>query len=115
MTVATYKPLALEVRQDFPILHQEVNGHPLVYLDNAATSQKPSVVINALRDYYEGYNANVHRGAHTLSNKATDAYEGTRDKLAAFINAASRQEIVYTRNASEAINLVAYSWGMSKL
>lgn len=115
MTVATYKPLALEVRQDFPILHQEVNGYPLVYLDNAATSQKPTAVINALRDYYEKDNANVHRGAHTLSNRATDAYEGTRDKLAAFINAKSRQEIVYTRNASEAINLVAYSWGMGEL
>ncbi len=115
MIVAADKPLALKIRQDFPILHQQVNGHPLIYLDNAATSQKPAAVINALRDYYEGYNANVHRGAHTLSGRATDAYEGTRDKLARFINAASRQEIVYTRNASEAINLVAYSWGMSEL
>ncbi|MEM6503415.1 MAG: SufS family cysteine desulfurase [Cyanobacteria bacterium P01_C01_bin.89] len=115
MVATASKPLASQVRQDFPILHQEVNGHPLVYLDNAATSQKPTAVINALRDYYEGDNANVHRGAHTLSNRATDAYEATRDKLAAFINASSRQEIVYTRNASEAINLVAYSWGMSAL
>ncbi len=105
------KTLANQIRPDFPILHQEINGQPLVYLDNAATSQKPLVVINALKDYYENYNSNVHRGVHTLSAKATDAYEAARDKIAAFINAASRQEIVYTRNATEAINLVAYSWG----
>jgi cysteine desulfurase / selenocysteine lyase len=115
MTFTQTKTLADKVRADFPILNQEVNGKPLVYLDNAATSQKPLQVINKLRDYYEQYNANVHRGAHTLSAKATDAYEGTRDKVAKFINAASRQEIIYTRNASEAINLVAYSWGMNNL
>jgi cysteine desulfurase/selenocysteine lyase len=109
------KTLADVVRPDFPILKQEVNGKTLVYLDNAATSQKPLAVLNTLRDYYEHYNANVHRGAHILSTKATDAYEGARDKVARFINAASRQEIVYTRNASEAINLVAYSWGMNNL
>jgi cysteine desulfurase / selenocysteine lyase len=115
MTFTPTKTLADQVRADFPILNQEVNGKPLIYLDNAATSQKPLQVINKLRDYYEQYNANVHRGAHTLSAKATDAYEGTRDKVAKFINAASRQEIIYTRNASEAINLVAYSWGMNNL
>lgn len=115
MTVTKEKTLADLVRADFPILHQEVNEHPLVYLDNAATSQKPIQVLNALRDYYEQYNSNVHRGVHTLSAKATDAYEGSRDKVAAFINAASRQEIVFTRNATEAINLVAYSWGTSNL
>jgi cysteine desulfurase/selenocysteine lyase len=115
MTFTTTKTLADKVRADFPILHQEVNEKPLVYLDNAATSQKPLLVLNTLRDYYEQYNANVHRGAHTLSAKATDAYEGARDKIAKFINAASRQEIVYTRNATEAINLVAYSWGMNNL
>ncbi|MBX9252559.1 cysteine desulfurase [Desmonostoc muscorum CCALA 125] len=115
MTFTTTKTLADKVRADFPILHQEVNEKTLVYLDNAATSQKPLLVLNTLRDYYEQYNANVHRGAHTLSAKATDAYEGARDKIAKFINAASRQEIVYTRNASEAINLVAYSWGMNNL
>ena len=115
MTFTQTKTLADQVRADFPILNQQVNGKPLVYLDNAATSQKPLQVINALRDYYQQYNANVHRGAHTLSAKATDAYEATRDKVAKFINAASRQEIVYTRNASEAINLVAYSWGMNNL
>ncbi|MDB9306941.1 MULTISPECIES: SufS family cysteine desulfurase [Cyanophyceae] len=115
MTFTPTKTLADKVRADFPILHQEVNEKPLVYLDNAATSQKPLFVLNILRDYYEQYNANVHRGAHTLSAKATDAYEGARDKVAKFINAASRQEIIYTRNASEAINLVAYSWGMNNL
>jgi cysteine desulfurase / selenocysteine lyase len=115
MTFTPTKTLADKVRADFPILHQEVNGKPLVYLDNAATSQKPLFVLNILRDYYEQYNANVHRGAHALSAKATDAYEAARDKVAHFINAASRQEIIYTRNASEAINLVAYSWGMNNL
>jgi cysteine desulfurase/selenocysteine lyase len=115
MTFTTTKTLADKVRADFPILREEVNGKTLVYLDNAATSQKPLFVLNTLRDYYEHYNANVHRGAHTLSAKATDAYEGARDKIAKFINAASRQEIVYTRNATEAINLVAYSWGMNNL
>lgn len=107
--------LAEQIRDDFPILHQEINGKPLIYLDSAATSQKPRFVLDTLRDYYERYNANVHRGAHTLSAKATDAYEAARDKVAAFINAKSRNEIVYTRNASEAINLVAYSWGMNHL
>ncbi|OLP19038.1 cysteine desulfurase [Leptolyngbya sp. 'hensonii'] len=111
MVIAQPKTLAAEVRSDFPILNQQINGKPLVYLDNAATSQKPLVVLEALRHYYEWDNANVHRGVHTLSSRATDAYEGARDKIAAFVNAASRQEIVYTRNASEAINLVAYSWG----
>ncbi len=107
--------LAQQVRQDFPILNQEVYGKPLVYLDNAATSQKPIAVIRALQDYYEQDNSNVHRGAHALSARATEAYEGARDKLAAFVNARSRDEIVYTRNASEAINLVAYAWGMNTL
>jgi len=115
MTFTQEKTLANQVRQDFPILHQEVNGKPLVYLDNAATSQKPLFVLDAIRRYYEEYNANVHRGAHHLSAKATDAYEGARDKVTKFINAASRQEIVFTRNATEAINLVAYSWGMNNL
>ncbi|MFH7030409.1 MAG: cysteine desulfurase [Heteroscytonema crispum UTEX LB 1556] len=115
MTFTQTRTLANKVRDDFPILQEEVNGKPLVYLDNAATSQKPLLVLNTLRDYYEQYNSNVHRGAHTLSAKATDAYEGTRNKIAAFVNAASRNEIVYTRNATEAINLVAYSWGMNNL
>jgi cysteine desulfurase/selenocysteine lyase len=115
MTFTQERTLADKVRLDFPILHQEVNGKPLVYFDNAATSQKPLFVLDTLRDYYEQYNANVHRGVHTLSAKATEAYEAARDKVAAFVNAASRQEIVFTRNATEAINLVAYSWGMNNL
>ncbi|NMF61744.1 SufS family cysteine desulfurase [Brasilonema octagenarum] len=115
MTYTQERTLADQVRADFPILHQEVNGKPLIYFDNAATSQKPLLVLNTIRDYYEQYNSNVHRGVHALSAKATEAYEAARDKVAAFVNAASRQEIVFTRNASEAINLVAYSWGMSNL
>lgn len=115
MIATQEKNLAVKVRPDFPILHQQINGKPLVYLDNAATSQKPQAVLKALQNYYGLDNANVHRGVHTLSARATDAYEGARDKVAAFINAASRQEIVFTRNASEAINLVAYAWGAQNL
>ncbi len=115
MTLTIAKSLADEVRSDFPILAQTVNGKPLVYFDNAATSQKPQGVLNALVDYYHQDNANVHRGVHTLSARATAAYEATRDRVAAFIKAASRDEIVFTRNASEAINLVAYSWGLNTL
>jgi cysteine desulfurase / selenocysteine lyase len=116
-TSGIHKPqsLAESVRADFPILHREVHGKPLVYLDNAATSQKPHAVIHALEHYYSHYNANVHRGVHTLSQEATDAYEGAREKIAKFVNAASEKEIIYTRNATEAINLVAYSWGLSNL
>ena len=115
MTFTTVKPLANDFRADFPILDQMVNGKPLVYFDNAATSQKPRVVLDALLDYYNQDNANVLRGVHTLSARATAAYEATRDMVAAFVNAASRDEIVFTRNASEAINLVAYTWGMNNL
>ncbi|MEL6552549.1 MAG: SufS family cysteine desulfurase [Cyanobacteria bacterium J06621_11] len=107
--------LANEIRADFPILAQQINGKPLVYLDNAATSQKPQAVLDAMLHYYQADNANVHRGVHTLSARATEAYEGARDKVAAFVNAATRDEIVFTRNASEAINLVAYAWGLSEL
>ncbi|GAB4365532.1 MAG: SufS family cysteine desulfurase [Elainellaceae cyanobacterium] len=115
MTATQERTLAARVRADFPILHQQIHGKPLIYFDNAATAQKPKAVLDALRHYYENDNANVHRGVHTLSSRATDAYEGARDKVAAFVNAASRQEIIYTRNASEAINLVAYAWGMNHL
>lgn len=115
MTITQERTLAAHVRADFPILHQKIHGKPLVYLDNAATSQKPRQVLEALQHYYEFDNANVHRGVHTLSSRATDGYEGAREKVAQFINAHSHQEIVYTRNASEAINLVAYSWGMNSL
>lgn len=115
MTALQTPSLATTVRQDFPILDQEINGHPLVYLDNAATSQKPRAVLEKLMHYYENDNANVHRGAHQLSVRATDAYEAVREKVAKFINARSPKEIVYTRNATEAINLVAYSWGLNNL
>ncbi|MDJ0678534.1 MAG: SufS family cysteine desulfurase [Xenococcaceae cyanobacterium MO_167.B52] len=115
MTLIQEKTLGDRVRKDFPILDQEIHGKPLIYLDSAASSQKPQQVLDALLNYYQKNNANVHRGAHTLSNRATDAYEAARDNIAKFINAACREEIVYTRNASEAINLVAYTWGLTNL
>ena len=115
MTLIKTKTIAEQVRDNFPLLKQQIHGKPLVYLDNAATSQKPLTVIETLQHYYEWDNANVHRGAHSLSNRATTAYENARDKVAAFINAKSGNEIVYTRNATEAINLVAYSWGLNNL
>ncbi|AFY84913.1 SufS family cysteine desulfurase [Oscillatoria acuminata] len=115
MIVTREKTLAQKVRPDFPILNQEIHGKPLVYLDNAATSQKPVQVLDALRHYYDFDNANVHRGVHTLSGRATDAYEGAREKIAKFVNAASSQEIIYTRNASEGINLVSNTWGVSNI
>ena len=98
------------VRADFPILRRKVRGKPLVYLDNAATTQKPQAVLDALTNYYTDINANVHRGVHELSGLATDAYEGAREKIRAFFNARSVQEVVYTRNATESINLVAYAF-----
>lgn len=107
--------LADQVRADFPILAQEVNGHPLIYLDSAASSQKPVQVLDGWQSYYRHDHANVHRGAHSLSSRATEAYEAAREKVARFVNARSSAEIVYTRNASEGINLVAYSWGMANL
>jgi cysteine desulfurase/selenocysteine lyase len=103
------------LRADFPVLHQLVHGKPLVYLDNAATSQKPRAVLDVIRRYYEHDNANVHRGVHVLSERATAAYEGARETIRAFVNAASEREIVFTRNATEAINLVAYAWGDANL
>jgi cysteine desulfurase / selenocysteine lyase len=115
MTAIQTLTIADRVRADFPILHQSVNDRPLVYLDSAATSQKPQVVIDSLMDYYQRYNSNVHRGVHTLSGLATDAYEAARQKVAKFVNAADEREIVYTRNATEAINIVAYSWGLANL
>ena len=99
------------VRKDFPALHQQVHGKPLVYLDNAATSQKPQVVIDALVDYYTRDNANVHRGVHLLSERATEAYEGARARIQRHLNAASPREIVFVRQATEAINLVMASYG----
>jgi cysteine desulfurase/selenocysteine lyase len=99
------------IRRDFPILSQSMNGHPLIYLDSAASAQKPLTVIEAIDEYYRTYHANVHRGIYQISERATDAYETARRKVARFINAASWREIIFTRNATEAINLVAYSWG----
>ena len=103
------------VRRDFPILHQRVHDQPLVYLDNAASAQRPEAVIDAISQYYRRDHANVHRGVHTLSQRATDAYEGAREKVRRFINAASTKEIIFTRGTTEAINLVAQSWGRATL
>ena len=99
-----------QIRNDFPVLSRMVHGKPLVYLDNAATSQKPRAVIQALTEYYETYNSNVHRGVHTLSMEATDRYEEAREKVARFINAEAPESIIWTRNATESLNLVAHSW-----
>jgi cysteine desulfurase/selenocysteine lyase len=99
------------IRKDFPILHQEVHGRPLVYLDSAATSQKPQVVLDALADYYGRDNANVHRGVHRLSERATEAYEGARSRIQRFLNAAHSREIVFVRGTTEGINLVAHTYG----
>jgi cysteine desulfurase/selenocysteine lyase len=99
------------IRQQFPILNREVKGHPLVYFDNAATTQKPQEVIDALVNYYTGYNANIHRGIHTLAEEATAAFEATRDAVKEFINASSREEVLFTSGTTDGINLVAYSWG----
>lgn len=103
------------IRQQFPILNREVKDRPLVYFDNAATSQKPQVVIDALVNYYIGYNANVHRGIHTLAEEATMAFESTRDAAQEFINAESREQIIFTRGTTEGINLVAYTWGRQNI
>lgn len=104
-----------KIRQDFPILSRTVRGKPLVYLDSAATSQKPRAVIDALSRYYEHTNANIHRGIHTLSEEATQAYEDVRKKVAGLVHAPSANSVVFTRNATESINLVAHSWGRKNL
>jgi cysteine desulfurase/selenocysteine lyase len=104
-----------DIRQHFPILDQQVNGKDLVYLDSAATSQKPLAVIEALSTYYREYNSNVHRGVHTLGTKATDGYEGAREKVRRFIGANSTQEIIFTRGATTALNIVAQSYGLTNL
>jgi cysteine desulfurase/selenocysteine lyase len=103
------------IRQEFPILNREVKGRPLIYLDNAATTQKPQQVLNALMHYYTNYNANIHRGIHTLAEEATAAFEHTRDAVKSFIGAGSREEIIFTRGTTEGINLVAYSWGRKNI
>ena len=104
-----------KIRADFPILNRKIHGKPLIYLDNAATSQKPNQVIDSIVDYYKNYNANVHRGVHTLSEEATEAYEASRKKIANFVNAGDYRQIVFVKNATEAINLVAYSWGRANI
>ena len=103
------------IREEFPILSRQVHGRPLVYLDNAATSQTPRQVIAAFDAYYCGYNANIHRGLHTLADEATAAFEGTRETVRGFLNAADHREIIFTRGTTEAINLVANSWGRANL
>jgi cysteine desulfurase / selenocysteine lyase len=104
-----------QIRKDFPILSRNIDGKRLVYLDNAATSQKPESMINALSDYYRNNNANIHRGIHTLSEEATAAYEGTRQLIAEFIGAPEPRSVIFTRNTTESLNLVAYSWGRKNL
>jgi cysteine desulfurase/selenocysteine lyase len=106
---------AQKLRADFPIFEQEIHGKPLAYLDSAASSQKPRQVLDAVRDLYETSYANVHRGVYTLSERATAAYEGAREKARAFVNASSAREVVFTRSATESINLVAYAWGLDNL
>src|SRR5205823_7900126 len=103
------------LRKDFPILDQKVHGHPLIYFDNAATTQKPRAVIDALNHFYQRDNANVHRGIHELSNRATAAFEAARHRTAKFINAQSATEIIFTRGTTESINLVAQAWGAKEL
>ena len=104
-----------EIRKSFPILEREVNNKLLVYLDNAATAQKPQSVIDALSHYYANYNANIHRGIHLLAEEATAAYEATRVTVQKFIHAASPEEIIFTRGTTEGINLVAYTWGRKNI
>lgn len=103
------------IREDFPILQQTVNGKPLVYLDSAATSQKPEAIIQVLDEYYRKYNANIHRGVYALAEEATAQYEGARKKVQKFIGAKSYRQVIYTRNATEALNLVAYAWGRANI
>ena len=103
------------IREDFPILNQKINGRPLIYLDNASSSQKPQAVIDAIRNHYTYNNANVHRGIHELSNRSTEIYEGSRKRVAEYLNAANTKEIIFTRGTTESINLVAQSWGQSNL
>ncbi len=108
-------PKVADIRRDFPILKREVHGHELVYLDSAVTSQKPLPVIEAMDRFYRTYNANIHRGVYTISEEATEAYEAARGKVARFIHAASPKEVIFVRNATEAINLVAYAWGRTNI
>ena len=103
------------VRKDFPVLRQTVNGKPLVWLDNAATTQKPQSVIDSISDFYENYNSNIHRGAHTLAAHATEAYENAREKVRRLINASSKDEIIYVRGTTEGINLISNTFGKQQV
>src|SRR5688500_4344166 len=103
------------IRKQFPVLNRKVKGKPLVYLDNAATSQKPQVVIDALVDYYSGFNANIHRRIHSLAEEATAAFEATRDTVQRFIGAAKREEIIFTKGTTESIYLVSSTWGRANV
>ena len=98
-----------KIRKDFPILGRKIHNKPLIYIDNAATSQKPKQVLQAIDDYYKNYNANIHRGIHKLSEQATEEYEKAHEKVARFINANGMEEIIFTRNTTESLNLLAYS------
>jgi cysteine desulfurase/selenocysteine lyase len=118
MNISLTIPKALDIaaiRQEFPILNREVKGRPLIYLDNAATTQKPQQVIDAIIHYYTNYNANIHRGIHTLAEEATADFEKTRDLVKSFIGAGSREEIIFTKGTTEGINLVAYTWGRKNI
>lgn len=115
VNLATKGLVVSSIREDFPILQQTVNGKPLIYLDSTATSQKPEAVIRVMDEYYRKYNANVHRGVYSLAEEATARYEDARKKVQKFINAKSYREVIYTRNATEAINLVAYAWGRQNI
>jgi cysteine desulfurase/selenocysteine lyase len=106
---------AVAIRADFPILNQEINGKPLVYLDNGATTQKPNAVIDAISHYYRHDNSNVHRGAHTLSDRSTTVFESARESVREFINAVTTEEIIWTKGTTESVNLVAFSWGLENL
>jgi len=104
-----------KIRQDFPILKRKINNHPLIYFDNAATTQKPKQVIEAIKEFYENYNANVHRAIHTLSQESSELYENAHEEVAKFINADGMEEIIFVRGTTDAINLVAYAWGLRNL
>src|SRR5581483_6894514 len=117
-SVAVKTSSALDVdrlRADFPVFDELVNGRPVAYLDSASSTQKPRQVLDAMREFYEHSYANVHRGVYTLSERATSGFEGAREKVRAFVNAPSNREVIFTRSATEAINLVAYAWGLDNL
>ena len=116
MAVTTTPKLdAHKLRADFPVFEQPIHGKPLAFLDSAVTSQKPRQVLDAMRDFYATSYSNVHRGVYTLSERATEGYEGAREKVRAFLNAPSTREVIFTRQATEALNLVAYAWGLDNL